>query len=77
MQIFRETRIIATKNRNRNMVYAMLQLVPDEHDPCFADGLQEFGVALLIGVNDTIKLVALDFPYEKLSRGVANDCTIV
>jgi len=76
MQRTPETRIVATRNRNRNMVFAMLQRVPDAHDPCFADGLQAFGISLLFGVGDKIKLVALDFPYEKVTWGVANEAGV-
>ena len=65
--------ILATKNGNRNMVLAMLQRVPYAHEPFFADGFAAFGLALLIGVNDTIKLLARDMPYEGLPECAFND----
>ena len=69
------SRALATRNRNRNMVLALLQRVPQRPNgyPLWADGLSRFGVTLLCGIGEGLHLCGEDLPYEWLPDTKAND----
>lgn len=60
------SRVIATKNHNRNMVLALLQRVPlrRNNTPLWETGLARFGVRTIFGIGNTTHLFADDFPYD-------------
>lgn len=67
-----ESRAIATKNRNRNMVLAMFQRVTLEYEQLWAHGLSRFGVAMLFGINASVKAVCECVDYADLPSDAAN-----
>lgn len=55
----RGSRIIATANRNSNLVLAIMhRLPPGRFGTSMLDGLREFGVSMLVGVEPRVYLIA-------------------